>query len=96
MVLGEGDYASGALLRRAAQARSFAFRPASLEQPIYAGDVITAIGQAATLKYAGGLDLAGAESLSRRALLQRARHKAWVKVRRWWDCRLPLVTPWLQ
>ena len=72
MVLGEGDYASGALLRRAAQARSFAFRPASLEQPIYAGDVITAVGQAATLKYAGGLDLAGAESLSRRELLQRA------------------------
>jgi hypothetical protein len=72
MVLGEGDYASTALLRRAAQARSFAFRPQSMEQPIYAGDVIKAIEQAARLEYAGGLDLAGAESLTREELLQRA------------------------
>ena len=71
MVLGEGDYASGALLTRGAQVRSFAFRPESLEQPIYAGDVIKAVGQAALLKHAGALDLAGAESLSRKELLQR-------------------------
>lgn len=71
MVLGEGDYASAALLSRAKQSRSFAFRPKSLEQPIYAGDVITAIRQAGTLKYQGDLDLAGPESMSRRALLQR-------------------------
>ena len=71
MVLGEGDYASAALLGRAAQSRSYAFRPESLEQPIYAGDVTAAIRQAAALKYAGGIDLPGPESLSRRALLQR-------------------------
>ncbi len=71
MVLGEGDYASRALLARGAQARSLAFRPQSLEQPIYAGDVIQAVTQAALLKHAGALDLAGAESLSRKDLLQR-------------------------
>lgn len=71
MVLGEGDYASAALLGRARQPRSFAFRPESLEQPIYAGDVTSAIRQAAALCYQGALDLAGPESLSRRELLRR-------------------------
>ena len=71
MVLGEGDYASAALLGRARQPRSFAFRPESLEQPVYAGDVTAAIRQAVALSHDGALDLAGPESLSRRALLQR-------------------------
>jgi NADH dehydrogenase len=74
MVLGEGDYASAALANRARRRLSFVFRGASLEQPIYAGDVIRAV--IATLEDAamagGAMDLAGPESLSRRALTRRA------------------------
>lgn len=74
MVLGEGDYASRALARRARQRLNLLLRGASLEQPIYAGDVVGAI--AACLDERTGesavLELAGPESLSRRALTQRA------------------------
>ncbi|MEM1229167.1 MAG: NAD(P)H-binding protein [Pseudomonadota bacterium] len=74
MVLGEGDYASAALRARALAKRSFVFRAASLEQPIYAGDVVRATAQALT--DADGetrrLALPGPESLSRRALTARA------------------------
>lgn len=75
MVLGEGDYASRALYHRAHSAISFQLRAASLEQPIYAGDVVDAIvaGISGTVgDEALALDLAGPESLSRRALIQRA------------------------
>lgn len=74
MVLGEGDRASGALARRAAAKRVFLYRAASLEQPIYAGDVVAALLAAtsattsATLSY----DLAGPVSLTRRELVLRA------------------------
>ena len=72
MVLGEGDYASFALRKRGSSGFSFGFRNASLEQPIYAGDVVEAIVQAASLGVNASLDLAGPECLSRSALTQRA------------------------
>lgn len=72
MVLGEGDYASFALAARARKRLSFTFRADSQEQPIYAGDVVTAIIAAGSDKVAGALDLGGPEVLTRRALTQRA------------------------
>ena len=72
MVLGEGDYASFALAARARKRLSFTFRADSQEQPIYAGDVVTAIMAAGSDKVAGALDLGGPEVLTRRALTQRA------------------------
>jgi NADH dehydrogenase len=74
MVLGEGDYASAALLARARAKRAFMLRGSSREQPIYAGDVVEAI--VAALDHDGlersSFDLAGPESLSRTALTLRA------------------------
>ena len=74
MVLGEGDYASAALANRARRRLSFTFRGASLEQPIYAGDVIQAIVRllAETPASTRVVDLAGPECLSRSALTRRA------------------------
>lgn len=75
MVLGERDYASFALLKQARRRIAVTFRADSLEQPIYAGDVIKALE--ASLKNGfttDVLELAGPESLSRRALIQRAAH----------------------
>lgn len=75
MVLGEGDYATRALARRAHSRVAFQFRAASLEQPIYAGDVLNAVIAGLGLNGAavsGSYDLAGPESLSRRALTRRA------------------------
>lgn len=72
MVLGEGDYASGALRQRAAGKNGFVFRGDSLEQPIYAGDVVNAICAAASTKLNGGYDLGGPECLTRKQLYQRA------------------------
>jgi uncharacterized protein YbjT (DUF2867 family) len=74
MVLGEGDYASGALERRARKGWNVLLRAASLEQPIYAGDVIQAIVAGIS---AGGLDdvavdLAGPTSLRRADLTRQA------------------------
>ena len=75
MVLGEGDYATRALFHRARGKVAFQFRAASLEQPIYAGDVLAAmrpgLGPAGEC-LSGSFDLAGPESLSRRALTRRA------------------------
>ena len=73
MVLGEGDYASLALGRRAAGPVSFTFRAGSFEQPVYAGDVIDAI--AALLDRADApelVELAGPERVTRRELTRRA------------------------
>ena len=73
MVLGEGDYASVALLAKARRAVAFTFRAASLEQPIYAGDVVAAI--LAGLRPdgpTGMIELAGPRSLTRRALISTA------------------------
>ena len=74
MVLGEDDYASRALRRRARSRFAILLRGASLEQPIYAGDVVDAI--VAGIEYVGDghlvLDLAGPESLPRAELVRRA------------------------
>lgn len=73
MVLGEGDYASLALGRRASSPVSFTFRAGSFEQPVYAGDVIDAI--AALLDRADApelVELAGLERVTRRELTRRA------------------------
>jgi NADH dehydrogenase len=43
MILGEGDYASTALKKSALSKFNFTFRKFSLEQPIYAGDIIEAV-----------------------------------------------------
>jgi uncharacterized protein YbjT (DUF2867 family) len=74
MVLGEGDFASRALARRAGRPVNFLLRGSSLEQPIYAGDVVRAIqsGLAMPLDAAQTLELAGRDSLSRRELTHRA------------------------
>ena len=72
MVLGERDYASTALYYRAKKSWSLAFRASSLEQPIYAGDVLKAIRAVCRKKLAGSFDLAGPEVLTRRALVERA------------------------
>jgi len=74
MVLGEGDYASRALYHRARSAFSVQLRASSLEQPIYGGDVVSAILAAIHLEEgeSRSLDLAGPESLTRRALIERA------------------------
>lgn len=73
MVLGEDDYASRALRARAFKAWNVVFRASSLEQPIYAGDVVDALVSGVSNP---GLDdltlqLAGPESLTREALTQR-------------------------
>ncbi len=72
MVLGEGDYASFALKKRAMSNVSFSFRAQSLEQPIYAGDVVTAIAQAGRCGVDGSYDLGGPQVLTRAALNTRA------------------------
>jgi NADH dehydrogenase len=73
MVLGEGDPSTRALERRARSQVTVLLRGSSLEQPIYANDVVAALikalgGESAT----GALDLGGPESLSRAALVRRA------------------------
>ena len=70
MVLGEGDYASAALLAKASRRIAFEFRASSLEQPIYAGDVVDAIltGLAPGVPL-GVFELAGPRSLTRRELI---------------------------
>ena len=72
MVIGERDYVSKMLAKRANLKSSVTFRATSLEQPIYAGDVVDAICAAARLGLDGGLNLAGPESVTRETLYQRA------------------------
>ncbi len=75
MVMGEGDFASRALAGQARAPFAALLRGgASLEQPIYAGDVVEAIVAGVTREGLDNiaLDLAGPESLTRRALLERA------------------------
>jgi NADH dehydrogenase len=71
MVLGERDRASFALAKRAAATRAVVFRAASLEQPIYAGDVVAALAHtlAQIPDHDRVFDLAGPRSLSRRELI---------------------------
>ena len=74
MVLGEGDYASGALAARARSSRAITLRASSLEQPIYAGDVVRAVvrGLLDTSGEAQHLTLPGPEQLTRKSLIARA------------------------
>ena len=72
MVIGERDYTTKMLAKRASLSTSFTFRAGSLEQPIFADDVIEAICSAARLGLEGGLNLAGPESLTRAQLYVRA------------------------
>ena len=73
MVLGEGDYASVALLAKARRSIAFEFRASSLEQPIYAGDVVDAIRAALAANGPTGIvELAGPRSLTRRELIAAA------------------------
>jgi len=72
MVLGEQDYASTALYYRAIKSWSLSFRASSLEQPIYAGDVLNAIRLVCQKQLTGSFDLAGPEVLTREALVQKA------------------------
>lgn len=73
MVLGEDDYASAALFRNAANRFAFTFRAASLEQPIFAGDVVTALLAALSETVPPGtLELAGPTALPRRDLIKAA------------------------
>lgn len=71
MVLGEGDYASYALRRNALKSLNFLFRPSSMDQPLYAGDVVRAIKSGAVEELEGCYDLVGPEPLSRRDLIKR-------------------------
>lgn len=71
MVLGESDYATFALRKKALSGFSVGFRMASREQPVYAGDVVNAIRATVDAAF-GRLLLAGPESLSRAELVRRA------------------------
>lgn len=73
MVLGPDDYASMSLARNARKFLVPGFRTASLEQPIFSGDVVNALVAATRLAPADRtLELAGPESLSREQLIKRA------------------------
>lgn len=73
MVLGEGDYASRALLRQASARIAVTFRSGSLEQPIYAGDVTKIIRHSIETGFVEDrIEIAGPESLSRKDLIKRA------------------------
>ena len=72
MVLGEGDYASRALAARARKGWNVLLRGASLEQPIYAGDVADAVLGILSSPAARSCELAGPESLPRAELVRRA------------------------
>ena len=71
MVLGEGDYAATSLLKNARKSVALTFRAGSMEQPIYAGDVVEAVlaGLAADAP-TGVLELAGPQSLPRSQLIE--------------------------
>ena len=93
MVLGEGDYACEALKKNALSRFNFTFRKLSLEQPIYAGDIIDAIKLdiSRTLKGdyspSGIKALAGPTSLTRERLIIRVAKQLGVKVK---VCSIPL------
>ncbi len=72
MVLGEGDYASASLKRNSERTKATVFRGTSLEQPIYAGDVVLAVIAALGLEGSHRFKLGGPESLPRAQLIQRA------------------------
>lgn len=72
MVLGENDFASRSLREKAKSRIAFTFRAASIEQPIYAADLVSAICALVENPVEDKvLELAGPESLSRRQLIKR-------------------------
>ena len=87
MVLGEGDNASRAILKNALSKFNFTFRKLSLEQPIYAGDVIKAIKIDINRTFTGEMSpngikiLAGPISLTREELTQKVAKLKGVKVK---------------
>ena len=87
MVLGEGDYASRSLQKNALSKFSFTFRKESMEQPIYAGDVIQAIKKDINRQFSGKttptgiLVLAGPDTLTREDLIKKAAETIGVKVK---------------
>ncbi len=71
MVLGEGDYAAASLLKNARKSVALTFRAGSMEQPIYAGDVVEAVfAGLAPDAPTGVLELAGPQSLPRSQLIE--------------------------
>ena len=71
MVLGEGDFAATSLLKNAGKSVALTFRAGSMEQPIYAGDVVEAVfAGLATDAPTGVLELAGPQSLPRSELIE--------------------------
>ena len=71
MVLGEGDYAAASLLRNSRKSVALTFRASSMEQPIYAGDVVDAVlAGLATDAPTGILELAGPQALPRSELIE--------------------------
>jgi uncharacterized protein YbjT (DUF2867 family) len=73
MVLGENDFAARALSRSANKKFGIGLRTTSLEQPIYAGDVVDAICAMLDLAPRNEIiTLAGPESVSRSELIKRA------------------------
>lgn len=87
MILGEGDKASDALRKHALAKFNFTFRKNSLEQPIYAGDVIQAIkidiskNSSGTATPRGIKKLVGPEILTREDLIKQAAKVLGVKVK---------------
>ena len=87
MVLGEGDYASEALKKNALSRINFTFRKISLEQPIYAKDIIDVVN--IDIKRAleedhspsGIKTLAGPTSLTRERLIEKTAKQLGVKVK---------------
>ena len=87
MVLGEGDYASEALKKNALSRINFTFRKLSLEQPIYAQDIIDVVN--IDIKRAleedhspsGIKTLAGPTSLTREKLIMKTAKQLGVKVK---------------
>jgi NADH dehydrogenase len=87
MVLGEGDYASEALKKNALSRINFTFRKLSLEQPIYAQDIIDVVN--IDIKRAleedhspsGIKTLAGPTSLTRERLIEKTAKQLGVKVK---------------
>jgi len=87
MVLGEGDYASTALKKSALSKFHFTFRKFSLEQPIYARDIIEAVKIDINKclneepSPSGITILAGPTSLTREQLVEKAAKLLKVKVK---------------
>jgi len=87
MVLGEGDYACEALKKNALSRINFTFRKHSLEQPIYAEDIIDVINVDINRTLKGNYSpsgikaLAGPTSLTREKLIIKIAKKLGVKVK---------------